>query len=422
MPRRAWQRPTESDESQHRNYTPGARNHRSMADSIQTKMPMTRFGSSGMEVSRICLGTMTWGKQNSEAEVRGMRTWASEPSPSCVRFRAHEAHEQLDFAVEAGVNFIDTAEMYPVPVSGSYCGRTEEYIGTWLADRTASGKVDRSKIFIATKCSGPPQTFGEGIDRRWIVKNREWPLPEGVTPIDAVTDDTPQPTFDKENLVNACKASLARLQTSYIDLYQLHWPGRYCPAFGKERYQHAKKWHDNTEHVLEDMEVGVKAIGSLIEVRVPQALRAGTSPFKLDPSEILVTTSQAGLIRHWGLSNETAFGITMSCVIADKLGVPRPTSVQNDFSILDRRFEGETAEACDLLDVAGMPYGCLNGGMLSGKYFAEGMPAGPRSCHEKRVSLDVVSGVRSFRRRGDQGRAQQCPTCCLSKLSAEVPS
>eukprot|EP00316_Scyphosphaera_apsteinii_P016020 CAMPEP_0119330590 /NCGR_PEP_ID=MMETSP1333-20130426/78542_1 /TAXON_ID=418940 /ORGANISM="Scyphosphaera apsteinii, Strain RCC1455" /LENGTH=384 /DNA_ID=CAMNT_0007339995 /DNA_START=165 /DNA_END=1319 /DNA_ORIENTATION=- len=240
---------------------------------------------------------MTWGSFNGKEE---------------------QAFAQLDKAVELGANFIDTAELYPVAFN--YGKTTEVWIGKWLAARRAEGKVDRSKLYIATKCNAAG--IGSPLDER-----------EG------------QPHgYDPEMLTASCKASIERLQCEYIDLYQLHWPSRDTPVFGCGQFYPDGKnrppgFVDNGSPA--DFEKQVLAVKSLLDV---------------------------GLIKHWGLSNENAYGITMFCVTCDRLGVPRPVSCQNDFSMLNRTYEADTWEAAYRFGVVGLPYGGLAGGTLTGKY------------------------------------------------------
>ncbi|EKX34216.1 hypothetical protein GUITHDRAFT_80744 [Guillardia theta CCMP2712] len=241
-------------------------------------------------VSIACLGTMTFGQQNTE----------------------DEAVEQLNYAVhEAGINFIDTAELYPVPPSSKTCGSTEEIIGRWLA---RGGPELRKKIYLASKVSGYS-------NRGYLYANRKVP---------------------RQQILEACDASLRRLQTNYLDLYQLHWPERYTPGFGALAYQRCLERVDSVP-----IEEQVAAMGELIK---------------------------QGKIRYWGISNENAFGVAKFVMAAEKLQVPLPVSIQNDFCTIDRRFEQDgTAEACSPLNapphgISLLAYGPLAGGTLSGKY------------------------------------------------------
>ena len=251
-------------------------------------------------VTEVCLGTMTFGIQNTE----------------------EDAHAQLDYAVkERGVNFIDTAEMYPVPSSaaGWKPGTTEEYIGTWIEKNPAL----RSEIVLATKVAG----YNPGSETGG---NRFVP---------------PKPKadcrLDRESVLMACDASLRRLRTDYIDLYQLHWPDRYAPNFGQSVYD------PKQERDAVPIKETVAALGELIA---------------------------AGKIRHYGLSNETTYGVCEFVRAADELGVPRPVSIQHSFCLLHRTFETELAEACapSHYDIGLLPWTPLAGGALSGKYLDMG--------------------------------------------------
>jgi aryl-alcohol dehydrogenase-like predicted oxidoreductase len=200
-----------------------------------------------MEVSRLCLGTMTFGEQNSEAE----------------------AHEQLDRAVAFGINFIDTAEMYPVPPKAETQGRTEAYIGSWLNARGA-----RDDVIIATKAAGPGLEHIRG-----------------------------GPKMSRNHLHQAIDTSLERLQTDYVDLYQLHWPDRHTNFFGKLGYTHAEQ-EDATP-----LEETLSALKELVD---------------------------AGKIRAIGLSNETPWGVMRMLQLSDQLGLPRVASIQNPNNLMNR--------------------------------------------------------------------------------------
>ena len=246
--------------------------------------------STDMNVSKVCLGTMTWGQQNTEAE----------------------AHAQLDYAIDQGVNFIDTAEMYPVPPNAETQGRTEKYFGTWLA------KHPRDKIFVATKIAGPGR-------RDWVRGGR--------------TDLT------KEIIAEAVETNLARLQTDYIDLYQIHWPQRNVPMFGGVDFNPAKEKD-----------------GPPIREQV----------------EGMVAMIKAGKIRHYGLSNETAWGICEFHRIAKELGVAGPVSLQNSYSLVSRNTDNDIAETLFREKMSLLAYSPLAAGMLSGKYMGGAQPAGSR--------------------------------------------
>mmetsp|Transcript_5498 Transcript_5498/g.8107 ORF Transcript_5498/g.8107 Transcript_5498/m.8107 type:complete len:409 (-) Transcript_5498:213-1439(-) len=246
-----------------------------------------KFGS--MMVSELCAGTMNWGSFNGDES---------------------EAHAQLDTFWQAGVNWIDTAEMYPVAYN--YGETTERWIGNWLTSR----KIDRSKIFLATKCN--PAGVGS---------------PHGK-----------KHAFEADIVESSCRASLKRLQTDYLDLYQIHFPSRLMfPLFGWASWGSPKRWEEarTSTGQPEVFEKQVLAIKALFD---------------------------KGLIREWGLSNENAYGLTMFCITCDRLGVKRPISCQNDFSLNCRNYEGDIAEAAYEFGVLGLPYGALAGGLLTGKY------------------------------------------------------
>lgn len=241
-------------------------------------------------------GTMTFGVQNTE----------------------DEAWEQLDFFVAAGGNFIDTAEMYPVPSSSETCGRTEEIIGRWMKARG-----NRDKIFLASKVSG-----GGAETRNYVSANRT---------LGGRSADAPCTRLEPAQIFAAAEASLRRLQTDSLDLFQLHWPDRYAPLFGKNQFRSELA----AAHVPVPFEEQVAAVGELLK---------------------------SGRIKHWALSNETPYGVCKMCEVAAKLGVPPPVSIQNDFSLLDRRFENTTAEACYYYNIGLLVYGGLAGGTLTNKY------------------------------------------------------
>jgi len=243
-----------------------------------------------MEVSKVCLGTMTWGQQNSEAE----------------------AHEQLDYAVAQGINFIDTAEMYPVPPNAQTQGRTEKHLGTWLK------RQKRDTLYIATKVAGPGR-------RDWIRGGR--------------TDLT------RDVIAEAVGTSLARLQTDYIDLYQIHWPQRNVPMFGSTEFDPAKE-----------------KVGPPIWEQV----------------EGMAEMIKAGKIRHYGLSNETAWGVCHFCEAARDLGLPAPVTLQNSYSLISRNVDNDLAEVLFREKISLLAYSPLAAGILSGKYLGGAKPAGAR--------------------------------------------
>ena len=250
------------------------------------------LGKTGIDVTSICLGTMTWGEQNNEAE----------------------AHEQLSYACdERGINFIDTAELYPVPPKADTQGATEQYIGSWLKKR---GR--RDDLVIATKACGP----GE-----WINYFRGGPR------------------HTKAHLDEAINASLDRLQTDYVDLYQLHWPDRSTNFFGRLGYNHV----DGTDETPID-EI-LKALQSLVA---------------------------NGKVRAIGLSNETPWGVMTFLEIARREGLPVVASIQNPYSLLNRTFEIGLAEVSHRESVGLLAYSPLAFGVLSGKYLGGNRPEGAR--------------------------------------------
>lgn len=252
-------------------------------------MQTVRLGRSDLTVSRVCLGTMTFGTQNSEAE----------------------AHTQLDYALAQGINFIDTAEMYSVPPNAESYGKTETYIGTWLKHQP------RERIVLASKIAGPGRGLG------WI---REGKL-----------------GFSRDNIRAAVEGSLRRLQTDYLDLYQLHWPDRNTPIFGQ--YQFDPQQERDTTPLHETL----SALGELI---------------------------QAGKIRQIGLSNETPWGVMECLRLAETHGLPRIVSVQNAYHLLNRNWENGLAEIGYREQVSLLPYSPLAFGLLSGKYLDNPQAAG----------------------------------------------
>ena len=255
-------------------------------------MEYRRLGRTDIKVSAICLGTMTFGEQNTEAE----------------------AHAQLDYALEAGVNFIDTAEMYPVPPRGETYGRTEEYIGTWLQQRT-----NRDRVILASKVAGPARDLTY--------------LRDGKARLDRV------------NIEAALDSSLKRLRTDYLDLYQLHWPDRNTNTFGKLGYR-----HDPTDTSV-PIEETLQVLGDLV---------------------------RAGKVRHIGLSNESPWGAMRFLQAARELNLPRAVSVQNPYNLLNRSFEIGMAEVSHREDLGLLAYSPLAFGVLSGKYLGGIQPPGAR--------------------------------------------
>ncbi|MCA7011254.1 NADP(H)-dependent aldo-keto reductase [Dickeya dadantii] len=252
-----------------------------------------RIPHSSLEVSTLGLGTMTFGEQNSEAD----------------------AHAQLDLAVAAGVNLIDTAEIYPVPPRSETQGLTESYIGSWLKSRGG-----REKLIIASKVSGPVRGNDNSL--------------------------RPQQALDRKNIRAALDDSLKRLNTDYIDLYQLHWPQRQTNSFGKLSYQYTSE----------------KPAVTLLETL-----------------EALNEQVRAGKIRYIGVSNETPWGVMRYLQLAEKHDLPRIVSIQNPYSLLNRSFEVGLAEISQHEGVELLAYSPLAFGTLTGKYLNGAKPAGARN-------------------------------------------
>lgn len=254
-------------------------------------MEMRQVGRTDLSVSVICLGTMTWGQQNTEAE----------------------GHAQMDYAVGQGINFFDTAEMYAVPPTADSYGRTEEIIGTWFKARGA-----RDRIVLASKVAGPG--------------NMSW-----------VRDGHAR--LDESNIIAAVEASLKRLQTDYIDLYQVHWPNRTVNKFGQLGFTHAAD--EDFIHPDETL----AALARLVE---------------------------QGKVRQVGVSNESAWGLMTYLAAADRTGLPRIVSIQNAYNLLNRAFEVGLSEAATREQIGLLAYSPLAGGTLSGKYLNGAVPAGSR--------------------------------------------
>jgi aryl-alcohol dehydrogenase-like predicted oxidoreductase len=239
-------------------------------------MKRNRLGKSAIVVSDICMGTMTFGSQADEA--------------AALRI--------LDRSFEAGIDFYDTAEGYPVPPDAKWVGRTEEIVGKWLKTKP------RDAIILATKVSGPSHVWFRS------------PLRNGMT------------ALDRRNIVSAVEASLTKLGTDYIDLYQTHWPDHELA-------------YEETMEVLDEL-------------------------------------VRAGKVRITGCSNETSWGLMKSLAASDRLGVTRYQTIQNNFSLNNRRFEDELAQVCRQEGVSLIPYSPISGGVLSGKYQDGARPEGAR--------------------------------------------
>jgi aryl-alcohol dehydrogenase-like predicted oxidoreductase len=255
-------------------------------------MEYVRLGRTDFQVSRVCLGTMTWGEQNTEAE----------------------AHRQLSYALDRGVNFIDTAEMYPVPPRGETQGRTETYIGSWLKDAKT-----RDQVVIATKAAGPLRDMHH--------------IRGGDTHL------------DRANLRAAVETSLQRLGIDHIDLYQMHWPDRRTTTFGQTAYAHV----EDPDEVR--IEATLEALGELV---------------------------REGKIRAVGVSNETPWGLARYLALAEFRGLPRVASIQNAYNLVNRTFEQGLSEIALREDCGLLAYSPLGGGSLSGKYLDGAKPAGAR--------------------------------------------
>jgi len=268
-------------------------------------MQFSPLGSSGLSVSRVCLGSMTWGIQNTQAD----------------------ADQQIAYAIERGVNFIDTAEMYPVPPNDLTYGDTERVIGDWLSRHPEQ----RAKLIIASKIVGPGFPY---------VRSGSM--------------------ISKESIPVAIDASLERLQSDYIDVYQLHWPNRTSPHFGKHWPNQVKP--NKTDVTQERMRMRgiVEALGEAIS---------------------------AGKIRHWGLSDDTPWGIHTYLSLCDELGVARPVSIQNEFNLIHLKDWPFLIESCVFENVAYLPWSPLAGGMLSGKYMGGARPSGSRFTLVQRQGL-----------------------------------
>jgi aryl-alcohol dehydrogenase-like predicted oxidoreductase len=273
-------------------------------------MEYRKLGRTDLEVSAICLGSMTWGQQNTESE----------------------GHAQLDYALAQGVNFIDTAEIYSIPPKPETQGSTERIIGTWLAARK-----NRDKVIIATKVAGRG-------DANWL---RE----DGATPV-----------LDRRNIRYAIDGSLKRLQTDYVDLYQLHWPDRSLPLWGAGGTTYRRPSHRH-------------------EVPVEETLEA------------LAELVTEGKVRHVGLSNETPWGVARFLRAAELGHGPRVVSIQNAYNLINRTFEMGLAEFSERDQVGLLAYSPLAQGYLTGKYQGGARPPGSRTALFERAQRYEKPGV-----------------------------
>jgi len=262
-------------------------------------MNKVQLGSSDLQVTPVCLGTMTFGEQVDEAQ----------------------SHAILDRSLARGVNFLDTAEMYAVPASAETCGATETIIGNWFAKNPGV----RQKLVLATKVAGPSRGMP------WIREGT------GMT---------------AQDIQASCDASLKRLQTDVIDLYQIHWPERNVPAFGVLYYDPAKE--RSTTSIHEQLE----ALGQLVS---------------------------QGKVRHIGLSNETPYGVHEFVRLAEQHGLPRVATVQNPYCLINRTVENGLDETMHRLGVSLLAYSPLGFGLLTGKYDQSGFE-GPDAPKEGRIA------------------------------------
>lgn len=257
-------------------------------------MQYTQLGQTDIEVSKICLGTMTWGEQNTQAD----------------------AFAQMDYAITQGINFFDAAELYPIPPNSETYGQTETIIGEWFKARGS-----RKNIILTSKVAGP----ADG----WLPHIR----------------DEATRRLDRKNIEAAIETSLTRLQTDYLDLYQLHWPDRKTNFFGKRGYVHHP----------EDQSVAIEETLSVL-------------------NDIVKT----GKVRQIGLSNETPWGVMRFAIAANQQGMPRMISVQNPYSLLNRSYEIGLAEISMREQCGLLAYSPLGFGVLSGKYCGGARPEGAR--------------------------------------------
>ena len=255
-------------------------------------MQFRTLGRSGLQVSVLCLGTNPWGARNTEAE----------------------AHQQLEAAVAGGINFFDTAEMYPAPVARETWGRSEEILGSWLASRK-----DRDKLIVATKAIGP------GTDYPYVRGGRT--------------------QLDRTNIEQALDDSLRRLRTDYIDLYQLHWPDRRVTRDGASGFEQP-------------------ADGDVVSLE--------------ETLGVLDALVRAGKVRYVGVSNETPWGVMTYLGHAEAQGGPRMVSIQNRYNLIEREFEPELAEVAIREDCGLLAYVPLCGGLLTGKYLEGARPSDAR--------------------------------------------
>lgn len=274
-------------------------------------MEKRKLGRTNLDVSSLCLGTMTYGEQNSQAE----------------------AFEQMDYAIDQGINFFDTAELYAIPPKPQTQGRTEEIIGNWMTERG-----NRDEVIIATKVIGR--------------SNMTWFRKDGSSG-----------KLNRGQIMEAIEGSLRRLKTDYIDLYQIHWPERHVTQFGANptifRHPAPAEDENSIDEILQVMEELVKA----------------------------------GKIRHLGLSNESSWGTMKFLQEAEAGNGPRVASVQNAYSLLNRTYEINMAELSMREDVGLLAYSALGQGFITGKYLDNKQPAGARKTLFQRQERYTTPGA-----------------------------
>jgi len=268
-------------------------------------MKYVRLGSSSLDVSNVCLGSMTWGVQNNQSD----------------------ANAQIDYALSQGINFIDTAEMYAIPPTAETYGKTEAIIGNWLGADSSR----RDSIVLASKIAGPGLSY--------------------------IRDGS---KISGANVIAAIESSLKRLQTDYIDLYQLHWPNRQSPHFGNH-------WPNDVNHT---------------DVNVEQQTAE-----MLDILQGLDKCVKAGKIRYCGLSDDTPWGINQYLKLSAEHNLPRMVSIQNEFNLLHSKDSPYLIENCVHEDIAFLPWSPLASGALTGKYLKGQRPEGSRWTLNQRHGL-----------------------------------
>ena len=290
-------------------------------------MKYRKLGRTNLDISLIGLGTMTWGRQNTQAE----------------------GFQQMDYALDQGINFFDTAEMYAIPPTADTYGSTETIIGNWF-----SAKKNREKVILASKIAGP------GLP--WIRDGHS--------------------SIDKKNIISAVESSLQRLQTDYIDLYQLHWPNRGSYHFGQ------------------------------IWEYAPEANKAAIEENFIEVLETLAELIQAGKIRHIGLSNETAWATCKWLELSEKHSLPRIVSIQNEYSLLCRHFEPDFSEIALQEDCGLLAWSPLTRGMISGKYLNGAVPDGSRLSldmrREHRLSPQTDAAIEAYIKLAEEHQLDVC--------------